>query len=98
MVVADKDTVYTKKITDTMVRLTRLTPGSYRFRVIVDKNKDGKWNTGDLFGKKQPEDVVPYPEPLAVKADWDETLDFEQKPPPPKVVPLKPVPDTPALK
>ena len=98
MVVTDKDTVYTKKITDTMVRLTRLTPGSYRFRVIVDKNKDGKWNTGDLFGKKQPEDVVPYPEPLAVKADWDETLDFEQKPPPPKVVPLKPVPDTPALK
>ena len=79
LVNSGKDTVYLKPITDTTVRLKRLMPDKYTFRVIVDKNHNGKWDTGDLFGKLQPEEVIPYYEPVLLRPGWDNTLDFEQK-------------------
>jgi hypothetical protein len=53
-------------------------------RIIVDENKNGKWDTGDLFEKRQPENVIPYKEGIPMKAGWDMTIDFEprQKPKP----------------
>jgi hypothetical protein len=51
VVSTEKDTIYQQKVTDTLVTLARLIPGKYSFRIIVDKNKNGKWDTGDLFGK-----------------------------------------------
>jgi len=79
MVCADADTVYQKPVTDTMVNLSRLRPGTYTFRVIVDKNLNGKWDPGNLFEKIQPEDVIPYDEKLVLKAGWSHIIDFEQK-------------------
>jgi len=32
------------------------------------------------LGRKQPEIVFPGPQPLVLKAGWDHTLEFEQKP------------------
>lgn len=74
----DKDTVYQKPVTDTMVHLTRLAPGNYSMFVIVDENHNGKWDTGDLFLKRQPEEVIPYGDPVPLKASWENTYDFEQ--------------------
>jgi len=85
MVNSDKDTVYMKTITDTVVHLTRLKVGNYVFRVIVDKNKNGKWDTGDLLGKIQPEVVIPYSEPVLLRAGWDNKLDFEKPKPEPNI-------------
>jgi len=73
----DKDTVYQKPVTDTMVNLIRLAPGNYSMFVIVDKNHNGKWDTGDLFLKRQPEEVIPYGDPVTLKASWENTYDFE---------------------
>jgi hypothetical protein len=71
------DTVYHKNLTDTMVRLVRLAPATYTIRLIVDSNRNGKWDTGDLFAKRQPEIVIPYPSgPVQLKAGWDNTIDF----------------------
>jgi len=81
-ILADGDSIYQKPVTDTIVTLTRLKPGKYTFRVIVDKNRNGKWDTGDLFAKKQPEEVITYPEQMNLKAGWENTIDFEQKPQP----------------
>jgi hypothetical protein len=57
-----------------------LKPSIYAFRIIADKDGNGKWSTGDLLGRKQPEIVFPGPQPLVLKAGWDHTLEFEQKP------------------
>lgn len=74
------DTVYQKVVTDTVFKIVRLKPGQYSLAVIVDKNKNGKWDTGDLFNKIQPEEVIPYEEALTLKAaGWDTVIDFEQK-------------------
>ena len=79
-VIADKDTVYLQPITDITKTLTRLKPAKYTFCIIVDKNGNGKWDTGDLFGKIQPEEVIPYRDNLTLKAGWENIIDFEQKP------------------
>ncbi len=81
MVTADQDTLYLKPVTDTIVSLSRLRPGKYSFRIIVDKNGNGKWDTGDLFGKIQPEEVIPYPDVMTLRSGWENVVDFEQKPP-----------------
>jgi len=82
LVTCGKDTVYQKPVVDTMITLPRLRPDKYTFRIIVDKNRNGKWDTGDLFGKLQPEEVIPYPENVTLKAGFENIIDFEQKPKP----------------
>ena len=78
----DNDSAYQKTIADTVVALTRLKPGIYSFRIIVDKNSNGQWDTGDLFGKLQPEEVIAINETVTLKASWEATVDLEQKPKP----------------
>jgi hypothetical protein len=78
-VISGSDTVYHKPVTDTVFKITRLKPAQYSFSVVVDKNKNGKWDTGDLFNKIQPEEVIPYEGSLTLKAGWDNVIDFEQK-------------------
>ena len=80
MVTCDQDTIYLKPVTDTLISLTRLKPAKYTFRIIVDKNRNGKWDTGDLFGKIQPEEVIPYTEAMTLRPGFENIVDFEQKP------------------
>ena len=81
MVIADKDTVYQEPVTDTVINLVRLKPAKYTFRIIVDENRNGHWDTGDLFGGKQPEEVVPYPDQITLKANWEiELSDWDKIP------------------
>lgn len=82
LVTSEKDTVHYMPVKDTITSIVRIKPGKYTLRIIADKNGNGKWDTGDLFGKLQPEDVIPYPEPVTIKANWENTTDFEQKPKP----------------
>lgn len=82
MVTNDKDTVHYKPVSDTMVVLRKMTPATYNMRIVVDKNSNGKWDTGDLFEKLQPEQVIPYTNTIPLKAGWDSTIDFEPKPKP----------------
>ena len=46
-----------------------LPPGSYRFRIIHDRNKDGRWNPGNILKRKQPEEVT-LTSSFNVKANW----------------------------
>lgn len=79
-----EDTIYFKPIADTVVKMRKISPANYSMRIIVDENKNGKWDTGDFFEKRQPENVIPYKEGIPMKAGWDMTIDFEprQKPKP----------------
>lgn len=79
MIVHDKDTIYQKPVADTIVRLNKLQPGGYGMRIIADENENGKWDTGDLFEKRQPELVIPFTGELQLKAGWENVMDFETK-------------------
>ncbi|MFV0176817.1 Ig-like domain-containing protein [Empedobacter falsenii] len=48
-------------------------PGEYLFRLLVDENTNGKWDTGDYLSGKQPEPIYLYPEPIKVRAMWEAT-------------------------
>jgi hypothetical protein len=79
LVTIESDTVHYKPVTDTLVHLSKLRLGNYNLKVIKDANKNGKWDTGDLFSKRQPEVVIPNPTAIQLKAGWDNTVDFEKK-------------------
>lgn len=53
-------------------------PTNYQFRVVLDKDKNGFWTTGDLKQKRQPEPVYIYPEKIKVRANWD--MEIEDTP------------------
>lgn len=58
------------------VRFGLLTPATYLIRVIYDKNGNGVWDTGSYLNKLPPEEIVYYPEPVEVRANWDVTDNF----------------------
>ena len=70
------DTVYYKPILDTIVNIVLLKPELYTLRIVIDENENGKWDTGDLMAKKQPEFILPYDNPITLKAGWDNIIDF----------------------
>ena len=50
-------------------------PGTYYMRVIIDLNKNGKWDAGNYKNRTQPEPVVYYTNPkggkdIYLKANW----------------------------
>ncbi len=51
--------------------------GKYRVRVIYDLNKNGKWDTGDLKKRTQPEPIWYFNKDLSLRANWEmnETID-----------------------
>ena len=84
-VLADNDSIYQKPVTDTTIILTRLKPANYIFRIIVDKNHNGIWDTGDLLAKKQPEEIIPYKESIKLRQGFELIIsDFDKKLPPVK--------------
>ena len=56
--------------------LTRLTPGKYQLKYILDANQDGKWNTGNWGDRIQPEKVINYPNEITIRSNWDLELDW----------------------
>lgn len=48
-----------------------LTEGTYYARIIVDDNDNGKWDTGDFYSLKQPEQVYYLPKEINCRAKWD---------------------------
>ena len=48
-----------------------LLPGEYSFRIILDENKNEKWDPIDVQQQKQAEDVLYFNTPLKVRANWE---------------------------
>jgi hypothetical protein len=74
----ERDTIYQKPVSDTIVNLQRIPPGVYTVRVIEDKNMNGRWDAGDLFLRRQAEYVFPYNNTINLKAGWEQQIDFEE--------------------
>lgn len=69
----DKEEVISERIArdEKTLVFDHLDPGKYDIRVIFDTNNNGKWDTGDFLKKKQPEQVIYYPETIEVRANWE---------------------------
>jgi hypothetical protein len=52
-------------------RFDRLPPGSYRFRVLIDKDGDGRWRGPDPNLRLPPEPVVVSPTLLKLRANFE---------------------------
>ena len=52
-------------------------PGTYYARIVLDKNGNGKYDTGNYSEKKQPEEVRYFPESLNLRANWDVRQDWD---------------------
>lgn len=58
------------------IKWERLSPGGHTLRLIVDRNANGRWDTGDIDQLEQPEQILYYPDPINVRAAWDIGLDW----------------------
>lgn len=76
------DSIYQKPVKDSVITLSLLQPGAYGMRIIVDANRNGKWDEGVLFKKIQPEKVIPYTPEISLKAGWESDIDFLAPVPP----------------
>jgi len=85
-VYSENDTVYMQPLTDSIVTIELLNPGGYTMNLIIDENHNGKWDTGNLFEKLQPERVIPFTTTTQVRAGWEHEVDFI----PPKFDPFPP--------
>ncbi len=45
-----------------------LKPGDYYVRMFIDRNDNGKWDTGEYSSQLQPEEVFYFPKPLTLRA------------------------------
>jgi hypothetical protein len=81
----DKDEKVLQKIQileDGEIQFPYLKPEKYKIKLILDSNKNGKWDTGYLKDELQPEEVVYYPKIIKVRSNFEykETWDIKYKP------------------
>lgn len=63
--------VATAPLVDGTATFTFVSPNTYYARAFVDSNRNGKWDTGSITEKRQPEDVYYLPKKLSLKKNWD---------------------------
>lgn len=56
---------------DSVLSFPMIKPGSYEIKALLDKNKNGQWDTGNYSSNLQPEEVYFYPSALSVRANWE---------------------------
>lgn len=71
---------FTRK--DNVVEFKLLPPGTYFAKLVVDKDNDSEWTTGDFLQHIQPESVYYFHKRMEVKANWtiEEEWDILAKP------------------
>ena len=61
---------------DKTITFKNVTPGTYKIRVLIDENNDGKWNPGNMKKRIEPEPVYIYSEDIVIRADWQTSVDL----------------------
>ncbi len=68
----DENVIQEKPATkDGVITFDFLEPRKYLLKAIFDRNKNGKWDTGNLQKKIQPEEVMYYLSVLKIRSNWD---------------------------
>lgn len=66
-------------VKNSSAKLFYLEPGSYYMRLVVDRNENGKFDTGNYLEGRQPEEVFYFPEEISLRANWDVTQSWDIK-------------------
>ena len=53
------------------VSFSQLNPGKYKLKALEDRNKNGRWDTGDYYLKKKPEQVFYFPIEIDIRSNWE---------------------------
>jgi len=73
----DEKVVQSKRVSkDGLYTFQFLEPRKYLIKAIFDRNNNGKWDTGNLKKKIQPEEVMYYLEVVKVRGNWDAEKDW----------------------
>jgi len=69
----DKNEVISEKIVlnEEVITFDYLDPGNYYIRIILDANKNQKWDTGNFLKGIQPEIIKYFPDIIDVRANWE---------------------------
>lgn len=65
--------------TDRSITYPHLDPGSYKIKVVKDRNNNGRWDTGNYRQKLQPEEIFFFDKSINIRGYWDIEEDFELK-------------------
>lgn len=55
----------------TSLTIEYIDPGEYYARLVMDRNENGRWDTGSITDSIQPEDVYYFAKRLNLKKNWD---------------------------
>lgn len=53
------------------LKFEKLSPAKYNVKAILDKNGNGKWDTGNYYQGLQPDPVFFFPVPIEVRSNWE---------------------------
>lgn len=69
----DNDKVLEEQVINKTGRMSfdYLLPAKYKLKVVLDRNMNRRWDTGDYFHNIQPETVICFPRTLDIRANWD---------------------------
>ena len=68
--------VVSAPVVDGGAEFTYLKPDTYYARLYIDRNGNGKYDTGEYASKRQPEEVYYYPQKLELRAYWNVEQDW----------------------
>ena len=51
-----------------------LKSGEYQVKLIVDENKNNKWDNGDYHKNLQPERLIIYNDKINIQENWDNDI------------------------
>jgi hypothetical protein len=56
--------------------------GKYNVRIVYDDNKNGKWDSGNVKERRQPESIWQYPKDITLRSNWEteEPIDIPKEP------------------
>jgi len=53
------------------VKFEYIMPGKFKIKVITDRNRNQRWDTGNYRKKLQPESVNYFSKTIEIRANWD---------------------------
>jgi hypothetical protein len=54
----------------------KFAPGIYRLRIVLDQNRNNRWDGGNWMEKQWPEKVIYYPDMITVRANWEVEINW----------------------
>ncbi|NOQ27574.1 MAG: hypothetical protein GQ564_19600 [Bacteroidales bacterium] len=74
----EEEVIYREKIikSDQILEYDFLPPKEFIFKIIIDKNFNGKWDSGEYLNHIQPEEVLYHKDKIGVRSNWDIEINF----------------------